>query len=125
MENIREIWSKDGFATNNIITKNYRLFPRTKYNKVKGRSEPDGFEVSYELKFKVMDPKRLGDAADLLVRNGKTHINNMRFEPKKTHKHYEELLKAAIQDAREKAKIIIDPGWRYSTQPETCEYSAS
>lgn len=107
MKNIRNIWTENGFDPNNIITTHYRLSPRTKYNKVKSRSEPDGFTVSHGLKFKIKNIERLGEAADLLTRNGITHIHNMRFEPKTSKDHYKELLKNAMLDAKSKAEVIV------------------
>ena len=107
LEKVRTIWSKEGFDPKNIITVNYRLSPKTKYNKIKGRSEPDGFEVNHGLKFKIKDTKRLGEAADLLVRHGITHIHNMRFEAQKSKENYNKLLEMAMKDAEEKAKIIM------------------
>lgn len=108
LQNIRTAWEKSGFDADDIISVNYSLSPYGHYDDAKQMQIHDGFEIAHILKVNLSDSKKVGQAVDVLVKNGLNNITDIAFNAKNDEKIYAELLKNAVADARQKAQIIME-----------------
>jgi uncharacterized protein YggE len=79
----------------------------------------DGFEIAHILKVNLSDSKKVGQAVDVLVKNGLNNITDIAFNAENDNKTYGELLKNAVADARQKAQIIMDASGGHNLRLDT------
>lgn len=105
-----------GIAESDIKTQGYNLYPRYKYEEIYcpvGRycpNEPvqNGFEVNQTVTVKVREIEKAGDLLSGVGEQGATDISGLTFTIDDTDALKAEARELAINDAREKAKVLAD-----------------
>ncbi len=100
LESLKEI----GIEENDITSIVYSINP--KYDFVEGQSIFRGYEVEHLFQIKVRDLSKIPTIYRVVIENGANRTSNLQFRLSNPDFHYQEALKMAIQNAKEKAKEI-------------------
>lgn len=97
---------KIGINEDNIETTDYTIRPIYDYSD--GKKTFKGYEVKHIFKITVKDISKVGLLVDVAVQNGANIINKIEFTVSNPELYYEEALKKAVINAREKAEVIAE-----------------
>ncbi len=106
MDAVTAALRKMGIADAAIQTASFQVGPEYDYNN--GTRILKGYTVSHQLAVKVTDLTQLGAVFDAVVAGGATNIDNVRFETSKAAAIQRQALKAAVEDARERAAALAE-----------------
>lgn len=96
-----------GIKEEDIKTTCYNVIPMYKGSTTFwGRRKPTSFEVSHELAVKVKDLSKLGDVIDKVIDAGAIYIYGLEFKSSKIEELEREVRLKAVEDAKEKARIL-------------------
>jgi uncharacterized protein YggE len=103
-----------GIEDKDIKTQNYNLYPNWRYEEricpvgsfCQGERVQDGFTVSQSIVVKVRDTEKAGEVISGVGDLGATNISNLAFTTDDTEILKAEARTLAIEDAKEKAKIL-------------------
>jgi uncharacterized protein YggE len=105
-----------GIEDKDIKTQNYNLYPKWRYEDrvcpvgsfCQGERVQDGFTVNQSIMVKVRDTKIAGEVISGVGDLGATNISNLAFTTDDTEVLKAEARTLAIEDAKEKAKILAN-----------------
>jgi uncharacterized protein YggE len=93
-----------GLSDKQIETSSFTIYP--KYDYSEGKSTLTGYEVQHLFNITVQDVKQAGEVYAAAVANGANVARNLQFQLQNADLYYQEALKAAVQNAKEKAYTI-------------------
>ncbi|MDQ0244073.1 uncharacterized protein YggE [Bacillus fengqiuensis] len=93
-----------GLSDQQIETSSFTINP--KYDYSDGKSTLIGYEVQHLFTITVKDVKQAGEVYASAVANGANIARNLQFQLQNADLYYQEALKAAVQNAKEKAYTI-------------------
>lgn len=93
-----------GLSDQQIETSSFTINP--KYDYSDGKSTLIGYEVQHLFTITVKDVKQAGEVYASAVANGANIARNLQFQLQNADLYYQEALKAAVQNAAEKAYTI-------------------
>ena len=93
-----------GIDESDIRTTVYSVQPRYDYSD--GKSILRGYEVEHLIEVTIKDLSKIGNVYDLAIKNGANRSSGIQFQLTEPASYYQEALKRAIQNAREKAEAI-------------------
>ncbi len=103
-----------GIEKANIKTSDYSVFPKYSYRDCSGYSTAcessyvSGYEASESVKIKIKDTEKVSEVLDILAEEKITEVYGPNFEVDNIEKLRDEVRNLAIQDAREKAKVLAN-----------------
>tara|TARA_B100002051_G_scaffold276792_2_gene328196 strand:+ start:4689 stop:5483 length:795 start_codon:yes stop_codon:yes gene_type:complete len=108
---------EQGIDEKDIKTQNYNLYPKWTYQQPEtcpigsycpGERVQDGFEVTQSVSVKVRDTDKAGAIIAGVGERGATNISSLNFTIDDVDALREEARELAIEDAKDKAKILAD-----------------
>lgn len=108
MNNIVEAVKKAGIAADDIKTSNYNISPKYNYEEKTGNSTIVGYTVTSTLSVTVKNINSVGSIIDTAIANGANDANGISFGVSNYEKYYNEALKNAISNAKNKAQAMAD-----------------
>ncbi|WP_078409392.1 SIMPL domain-containing protein [Priestia abyssalis] len=93
-----------GLSDQQIETSSFTINPKYEYSE--GKSTLIGYEVQHLFTITVKDVKQAGEVYASAVANGANIARNLQFQLQNADLYYQEALKAAVQNATEKAYTI-------------------
>lgn len=89
-----------------ITTRSYSVYPDYKYNGQTGESSFDGFKVNNVLTVKSYSIKEVGKLLDNTIQSGVTRVEDLSFSYDKPEEIYQQSLKLAIDNAKQRADVL-------------------
>lgn len=117
---IVEYLTSNGIEEENIKTQNYTIFQKHDYT-----ASPRflGYQVSSNLEFVTNDLENIGSLITELTSLGANRLNGITFGCQDIKSYYNEALKLAIEDATNKANIILGQGAQLMDVEEQYSYT--
>ena len=104
MTGVRDAVIRAGIEANKIKTSNYMLWPSYQYDK--GKSSVSGYRATNSVIVTVNPANKTGDVIDAAIHAGANKINSVTFSMKDTDTYKQQVIRKAINDAKEKADTI-------------------
>lgn len=99
-----EAFHQLGLSDQQIETSSFTINPKYEYSE--GKSTLTGYEVQHLFTITVKDVKQAGEVYASAVANGANIARNLQFQVQNADLYYQEALKTAVQNAKEKAYTL-------------------
>ncbi|MFT8322602.1 MAG: SIMPL domain-containing protein [Bacillus sp. (in: firmicutes)] len=94
-----------GISQENIQTADFTIFPQ--YDYVDNKQQFKGYQVTHMLSITVEKLEQTGEVIDTAVQNGANRVSSIQFTVLNKDFYYKQALKAALEDAVTKAKLMV------------------
>lgn len=105
MNDIINALKAQGIAEKDIQTQNYSVYPD--YQWENNSSVLKGYRVSNQVRVKVRKIDNTGRILDAIAAKGANIVNGIQFTIEDSGKAYEQALEAALENAQNKAKVMV------------------
>lgn len=105
IQKVKDALKDAGLDPKKLYSSNYSLTSNYDYNK--GQQIFRNYQVTHDISISTKDLDQIGILADLLTNSGVNHISQIAFSSSNSKQAYDQALKNAVLDARNKAQLAI------------------
>ena len=106
MTAVQEAVIKAGISKDNISTQNYSVYQETRYDPKTGRSIPEDFRVTNQIKILVKNISKTSEVIDVALKNGANQLSSLSYGVSDTEIAKKQARTLAIQQAQEAANLL-------------------